>query len=175
MGAHKMHRMALILTFFRVIPQRWLWISQSHRMSSRWWNLGFVCERWNQKAVKAVYAHIHQTSRKNVCLPESWWQLFSETRNSHNNVRSALWNTKRNCVGPAIRNKKRGMLTCGIVLLHDNAHLHTAVCTWSLLQHFNWELFDRPPYSPDLAPSNYHLFTYWRTGWDQSISTIIRS
>jgi hypothetical protein len=28
------------------------------------------------------------------------------------------------------------------------------------LEHFNWELFDHAPYSPDLAPSNYHLFTY---------------
>jgi hypothetical protein len=28
------------------------------------------------------------------------------------------------------------------------------------LEHFNSELFDHPPYSPDLAPSDYHLFTY---------------
>jgi histone-lysine N-methyltransferase SETMAR len=45
------------------------------------------------------------------------------------------------------------------VLLHDNVHLHT-VCTQALLEHFNWELSDHPPYSPDLALSNYHLFTY---------------
>jgi histone-lysine N-methyltransferase SETMAR len=25
---------------------------------------------------------------------------------------------------------------------------------------FSWELFDYPPYSPDLAPSDYYLFTY---------------
>jgi hypothetical protein len=30
----------------------------------------------------------------------------------------------------------------------------------ALLEHFNWELFDRPPYSPDLALIDYHLFTY---------------
>jgi hypothetical protein len=24
----------------------------------------------------------------------------------------------------------------------------------------NWGLFDHPPYSLDLAPSDYHLFTY---------------
>jgi hypothetical protein len=30
----------------------------------------------------------------------------------------------------------------------------------ALLEHFNWELFDHSPYSPDLAPSDYHLFTY---------------
>jgi hypothetical protein len=28
-----------------------------------------------------------------------------------------------------------------------------------LPKHFNWELFDHPFYSPDLAPSDYHLFT----------------
>jgi hypothetical protein len=29
-----------------------------------------------------------------------------------------------------------------------------------MLEHFNWELFDHPLYSPDLAPSDYHLLTY---------------
>ena len=24
---------------------------------------------------------------------------------------------------------------------------------------FNWEIFDHPPYIPDLPPSGYHLFT----------------
>jgi transposase len=46
------------------------------------------------------------------------------------------------------------------VLLHNNAHQHTATRTRAQLEHFNWELFDRPSYSPDLTPSDYHLFTY---------------
>jgi histone-lysine N-methyltransferase SETMAR len=29
-----------------------------------------------------------------------------------------------------------------------------------MLKHFNRKLFGHRPYSPDLAPSNYHLFTY---------------
>jgi hypothetical protein len=58
------------------------------------------------------------------------------------------------------------MLTPGVVFLCDNArpHMNTAARTQSLLEHFNWELFDHPPYSPDLAPRDYHLFThvkYW--------------
>jgi hypothetical protein len=32
--------------------------------------------------------------------------------------------------------------------------------TRALLKHFNWELFDHPPYSPDLTPNDYHLFNY---------------
>jgi hypothetical protein len=26
------------------------------------------------------------------------------------------------------------------------------------LQNFRWEVLEHPPYSPDLAPSNFHLF-----------------
>jgi transposase len=46
------------------------------------------------------------------------------------------------------------------VFLHDNARPHTAACIRALLEHFNWELFDHLHYSPDLAPSDYLLFTY---------------
>jgi histone-lysine N-methyltransferase SETMAR len=60
----------------------------------------------------------------------------------------------------AIQNKRHGMLTFGVVLLYDNARPHTAACTRALLEHFNWELFDHPPYSPDRAPSDCHLSTF---------------
>jgi histone-lysine N-methyltransferase SETMAR len=50
------------------------------------------------------------------------------------------------------------MLTSGVVLLHDNARPHTPAHTRAVLENFNWE-FDHPPYSPVLAPSDYHLFT----------------
>jgi hypothetical protein len=52
------------------------------------------------------------------------------------------------------------MLTSSVVLLHDNVRPHTAACTRALLEHFTWELFDHPSYSPALAPRNYHLFAY---------------
>lgn len=59
----------------------------------------------------------------------------------------------------AIQNKRRGMLTSGVVLIHDNARPHTAARTRGLLEEFRWELFEHPPYSPDLAPCDFHLFT----------------
>jgi hypothetical protein len=52
-----------------------------------------------------------------------------------------------------IQNKWRGMLTSGVML---------CARTRALLEHFNWELFDHLPYNYDLAPSDYHLFTYLR-------------
>jgi hypothetical protein len=45
-------------------------------------------------------------------------------------------------LGRAVQNKRRGMLTSGVVLLHDNACPHTVARTRALLEHFNWELFD---------------------------------
>jgi hypothetical protein len=76
----------------------------------------------------------------------------------HNNVRNILRNTKK--LRKVIQNKRRGMLTFGVVLLHDNVPSHTATHTLALLEHFNCELFNDPPYSPDLASNDYHLFTY---------------
>jgi histone-lysine N-methyltransferase SETMAR len=52
-----------------------------------------------------------------------------------------------------------GMLTKGVVLLHDNARPHTAARTNTLIRLFNCEIFDHPSYSPDLAPNDYYLFT----------------
>jgi hypothetical protein len=52
------------------------------------------------------------------------------------------------------------MLTSGGMFLHENACPNTAARTRELLEHFNWELSDHPSYSPDLTPSDYHLFTY---------------
>jgi regulator of replication initiation timing len=50
----------------------------------------------------------------------------------------------------AHQNERSAMLTSGFVLLHENARPHTASSSQALLEHFNWELFDYLPYSPDL-------------------------
>ena len=50
------------------------------------------------------------------------------------------------------------MLTRGVSLLHDNARPHTARLTQNLLVSFGWDIVTHPPYSPDLAPSDYHIF-----------------
>lgn len=63
----------------------------------------------------------------------------------------------------AIQNKMRGMLSAGVVLLHDNARPHAANRTQDLITSFGWEQFDHPPYSHDLAPSDYHLFLHLKT------------
>ena len=58
---------------------------------------------------------------------------------------------------PAIWSKCRGLLS-KVVLLHDNALPHTAAHTAEMLQKLKFEVMSHPPYSPNLAPFDYHLF-----------------
>ncbi len=58
----------------------------------------------------------------------------------------------------AIKNKRPGKLSKKIFLIHDNARPHTANIVQTLLADFKWEVFAHPPHSPDLAPSDFHLF-----------------
>jgi histone-lysine N-methyltransferase SETMAR len=42
--------------------------------------------------------------------------------------------------------------------LHDNATPHTAGETRETIEKMGSEILEQPPHSPDLAPSDFHLF-----------------
>jgi transposase len=46
-----------------------------------------------------------------------------------------------------------------VILLHDNAPAHKAKPVKETIKSLGWDLLPHPPYSPDLAPSDYHLFS----------------
>jgi histone-lysine N-methyltransferase SETMAR len=60
-------------------------------------------------------------------------------------------------IRPAVRSKRRGLLTRGVLLQHDNARPHTARATVATIQDLHFECLPHPPYSEDLAPSDYHV------------------
>jgi len=57
-----------------------------------------------------------------------------------------------------LKEKPRGKVTKGVLFLHDNASAHRALATLKQLAHLGFQCLDHPTYSPDLAPSAYHLF-----------------
>jgi len=57
-----------------------------------------------------------------------------------------------------LKEKRRGKFTKGVLFLHDNAPAPWALATQKKLAYLGFQYLDHPPYSPDLVPSDYHLF-----------------
>ena len=59
----------------------------------------------------------------------------------------------------ALHQKRPGLVNRnGVVFHHDNARPHTALVTREKLLQLGWKILPHPPYSPDLAPTDFHLF-----------------
>jgi len=58
----------------------------------------------------------------------------------------------------AIKVKRRGKLIQVPLLLHDNAPAHRSHVGQAAILESGFEEMHHPPHSPDLAPSDYHLF-----------------
>lgn len=56
---------------------------------------------------------------------------------------------------PALVNRR------GPILLHDNARPHVSQITVRKLNELGVEVLPHPPYSPDLSPTDYHLFKHF--------------
>jgi histone-lysine N-methyltransferase SETMAR len=63
-----------------------------------------------------------------------------------------------NHLKPAVIFKHCGLLTTGVLLLHDNARPHTAYAMVAKIKDFHFECLHHPLYLTDLAPSNFHVF-----------------
>jgi len=57
-----------------------------------------------------------------------------------------------------LKKKCCGKVTNGVLFLHDNALAYRALATQKKLSYLGFQCLDHPPYSLDLAPSDYHAF-----------------
>jgi hypothetical protein len=57
-----------------------------------------------------------------------------------------------------IRNMQRGLLSKGVLLLHNNVRLHCTAVTIEAFRQLKFELLPHPSYNPDLGPLDYHMF-----------------
>jgi hypothetical protein len=64
----------------------------------------------------------------------------------------------KNHLRPAIKTKRLGLLSTGVILHHGNACLQTACATSVAIEDLHLECLPHPLHSPDLVPSDYHMF-----------------
>jgi len=58
----------------------------------------------------------------------------------------------------AIKEKRCGKSSHGVLLHQDDAPAHTSAVAMAAIRECVFELLSQPPYSPDLAPADYHVF-----------------
>ncbi|GFO02482.1 histone-lysine N-methyltransferase SETMAR [Plakobranchus ocellatus] len=73
-------------------------------------------------------------------------------------INAARYCSTLDCLKEDFRRKRPGLLRRGVVLQHDNATPHSANLTQQWLQRYGCEILPHPAHTPDLAPSDFHLF-----------------
>jgi histone-lysine N-methyltransferase SETMAR len=88
-----------------------------------------------------------------------WWDfqgvIYFELLPPNTSVTADLYCEQLQKLRDALRNKRPGRGK--VRLLVDNAKPHIAKVTRQTLEKFRWEVVPHAPYSPDLAPTVYHL------------------
>jgi histone-lysine N-methyltransferase SETMAR len=89
---------------------------------------------------------------------DSQGELLARSQKRDDNVNCASYCEVMLKLRDSIRRNRRGQMARGVVLHHDHATLHTARATQERIQELQRALLEHPPYSLDLAPSDFHLF-----------------
>lgn len=84
--------------------------------------------------------------------------IMSDYLEQGKTVTGAYYSTLLTRLREKIVEKRRGKLSKGVLFLQDNAPAHKSLIAMQKINEVGFELIDHPPYSPDLAPSDYYLF-----------------
>ena len=97
-----------------------------------------------------------------------WWDqlgvVYYELLKPNETITGALYRTQLMRLSRVHKEKRAHYYSRHdkVILLHDNARPHVAAPVKTYLETLNWEVLSHPPYSPDIAPSDFYIF---RSGW----------
>jgi histone-lysine N-methyltransferase SETMAR len=93
-----------------------------------------------------------------LCLVEYGRDLYGLLR-PNKTINSEDYCQQLDRVNEFLKEKRPHLVnTKGVVFHQENARPHVSKMTQQKITELNWEILDHPPYSPDLAPSDYRLF-----------------
>jgi [histone H3]-lysine36 N-dimethyltransferase SETMAR len=156
---------------------------------SRWENEPFLRRIVTGDEKWVMYRNVKR--RRTVCRPSDppastskaelhpkkvllsvWWDVEGiihwEVLPPNQTINAAFYCLQLDRVRASLMAKRPGLVNRrGVILHHDNARPHAAVSTRQKLMSFGWEVLSHPPYSPDLAPTDYHLFRALNNSFSQ--------
>jgi histone-lysine N-methyltransferase SETMAR len=129
------------------------------------WVLYVNVERKNQwltpgqKPIPTPKAGLHP-KKVLLCV---WWDIEGiihfELLDMNETITANIYCQQLDRLKAAIKEKRPSLANRkGVILHQDNARPHTAIATRQKIKEFGWELLPHPPYSADIAASDYHLF-----------------
>ena len=110
--------------------------------------------------------NIH-ASKIMLCI---WWDqlgvVYYELLSPSETITGAVYRTQLMRLSRALKEKRPQYAKRHdkVILQHDNARPHVAKVVQTYLETLKWEVLPHPPYSPDIAPCDYHLFRSMSNG-----------
>ncbi|CAG5008678.1 unnamed protein product [Parnassius apollo] len=116
---------------------------------------------WRYKGGKSPRkAKVQQSTKKLMCT--IFWDfqgiLMLDFKERNTVVNGEYYASLIYKLRDKIKEKRRGKLSKGVLLLHGNAPVHTAGVSKDAVRQCGFTEVQHPPYSPDMAPSDYYLF-----------------
>lgn len=137
----------------RIITGDEKWVVYNNVKRKRSWS------KKDEPAQSTSKADIHQ---KKVML-SVWWDfkgiVFFELLPDNTTINSEVYCHQLDKLNDSLKQKRPELINRkGVVFHQDNARPHTSLLTRQKLLQLGWNILPHPPYSPDLAPSDYYLF-----------------
>ena len=129
---------------------------KSKKQSMQWKYPGSPSSKKFKKVSSAgkVMASIFWESQKVIMV------YYLEERRT---INDAYYAEQLRRLSQEIVRKRKRELTCGVLLLQDNAPAHTLQVAMAAATECGFEVLPHLPYSPDLAPNDFYLFPKWKT------------
>jgi histone-lysine N-methyltransferase SETMAR len=117
--------------------------------------------QWRHKASPTPKKFRVEQSAGKVMATVFWDEkglLLLEFMPQKTTITGQTYANKITALREAIKEKRRGKLSAGVLLLHDNAPVHMSAKSQAAIQQCGFQQLNHQPYSPDLSPSDYFLF-----------------
>ena len=137
----------------RIITSDEKWVVYDNVVRKRSWS------KRDEPAQSTSKSDIH---KKKVTL-SVWWDskgiVYFQLLSRNQTINANFYRRQLMKLDKEIKEKWPELATRkGVIFHQDNARPHTSLVTRKKLLELGWKVIPHPPYSLDLAPSDYHLF-----------------